>query len=275
MRFPVFALTVLLSFSCWAMPRMVLDDRFSASEQHMLRTWVEHNMAGLESLLGPAPGNITVHLERAGRSREPVPWARTNKRYDRSVHFHVDPRFPLEDFIDDWTGAHELVHLLFPYLGERSRWFAEGIATYLQFPVMYSAGSLAWDEAVDRMQRRLDRARAMRQFDERPITRVGQGGWANGANVRLYWGGASYFLLADRRLHQQTGQRLTGVIRDWLACCSRRWGGDADSMMRAFDRVSGTSVFTDTYAETVARPGFPEVDGALDWLRRTPPAIGT
>jgi len=273
MRVPAIILLLSLGQPAMAVPELIWNDHFSEPETQKLRTWVERNHAGIAALLGTPPFDLTVHLQRTSNGREPVPWAKTNKHRDRSVYFYVDPAFPLEAFMDDWTGTHELLHLLFPYLGERGRWFAEGIATYLQFPAMVGAGSLDWEVAVDRMQKRLLRARALHDFDDNSIIDIGPRTWGPGANQRLYWGGAAYFLLVDQRLQQQTGQRLTDVLQAYVACCSKRWGENEQGLMRQLDRLSGSRIFTETYAETVSQPGFPEIDEALAWLRGNPLSI--
>jgi hypothetical protein len=53
-----------------------------------------------------------------------------------SVHFHVDTRFGLTKFVDDWTVYHELAHMALPYLGSEYRWFSEGFASFMQYQIM-------------------------------------------------------------------------------------------------------------------------------------------
>lgn len=91
--------------------------------------------------------------------------------------------------------------------------------------------------------------------------------------MRLYWGGAAFFLEADRRLWQAHGLRLHDVIRGYLACCFGQRGRGAMGMIRTFDGISGSQIFSRVYADTVARSGFPETRKALAWLRDHPPAM--
>jgi hypothetical protein len=98
-------------------------------------------------------------------------------------------------------------------------------------------------------------------------------GGLSGGYVRLYWGGAAYFLHADRRLFLDYGTRLTDIIQEYSDCCYTPWGTDAEGMIRQFDRLRGSTAFSDTYAQTVARSGFPETADALIWLRRNPPRL--
>ena len=264
-------IALLFCANAQATPSWHWDDRFSDDEKAGLMRWVEHGFNGLEALLGKPSGTFYVHFLRASRGGEPVPWAHTNKGRGRRVYFHVNTDFSWDAFTRDWTAPHELSHLLFPYLGEDSRWFAEGIASYLQYQIMYASGVLSWEEAIARYEDRFSSARSRQRFADLSIveqSREGSGGY-----VRLYWGGAAYFLHADRQLLLDHGKRLTDIIRKYSDCCYTPWGTDAGGMIRQFDRLSGSTVFSDVYEQTVARSGFPETAEALAWLRRNPPQL--
>lgn len=257
-----------------AMPQLDWQDDFTATEKRMLTAWVEHAHCGLEDLFGELPGGYRVHMRRMPGRGEPVPWANTDKRYgQRSVRFYVDPGYPARDFERDWTATHELSHLLFPYLGRDGMWFAEGIASYLQYQAMYANGTLAWNEVMDRYAERFERAAGMERVDDIPIAELPRIVRQTQSQVRLYWGGAAYFLEVDRRLYARHGLRLNEVIRDYLDCCASQGSTDASAIIGTFDRLSDSRVFADTYHDTVARPGFPETGAGLTWLRHNPPAL--
>ncbi len=243
------------------------DDRFSEQEKSGLTAWIEQSMGGLGALFGEVPQTWHVHFLRHPAS-EPVPWAETNKGRGPRVYFHVDTRHPWSAFRQDWTAPHELSHLLFPYLGEDSRWFAEGIASYLQYQVMYANGVLSWKQAIARYADRFRSARSDTNSGDLSIVEQGERG---GGYVRLYWGGAAYFLHADRALFLGKGKRLNDIIRLYMACCYEPFGVDARGMIREFDRLSESRIFSDAYAQTVAAPGFPDTDEALEWLQQHPP----
>lgn len=261
----------LLATTALAIPRWHFEDRFSRAEQQRLKAWVSEAEAGLEALLGPLPWDYRVYFHRSERGGEPVPWANTWKSRGRAVYFHVDMDYDQDDFLADWTAPHELTHLIFPYLGEDSRWFAEGIASYLQYPIMHANGVLTWPQAVQRYENRFRRAAGQLGGLNQSIVDLSRN--PRGAYVRLYWGGAAYFLEADRRLQKQRGRRLTDVIRQYMDCCYSAWGEDADSMIRHFDRITDSRIFSETYADTVARSGFPDTRAGLDWLREHPPVL--
>lgn len=264
------AITLGVSAPGFPNPDLIWRDRFSVDEKQALHAWIAEAHLGLERLIGGVPLRYTAQLHRSENGSEPVPWAETNKRRGRTVHFHVNPAYPLDAFRRDWTASHEIVHLLFPYLGDRGRWFAEGIASYLQYPVMVAAGVLDHESHLERLRERLARAESMRHLDARSIESLSRRR-ASGANLRVYWGGAAYFLITDQRLHAETGRRLIDVVREYVHCCTHHWGQGPEEMIRSFDRLGGTRVFSDTADDTVRRPGFPDTREALDWLAEQPP----
>ncbi len=244
---------------------------FSDAEKAGLTDWIEHSLGGMSALFGETSATFDVHFRRSRDHDEAVPWGETNKGGGRHAIFFVDPSYPWSDFKADWTAPHELSHLLFPYVGEEGRWFSEGVASYLQFQIMYADGVLTWPQAIGRLGERFDAARAEGTGPVSVIERSRNG--ASGGWVPIYWGGAAYFLHADRELQRERGMRLADVIRLYSACCYRPWGIDEAGMIREFDRLSESHVFSDSYAATVARPGFPETRELMEWLRRNPPTL--
>lgn len=268
--------TLLLFISCslaWAAPRWYWEDRFSSQEKRDLIQWVEHTQQGMERLLGILPFDYRVHFYRRHSAGEPVPWANTDKGRGRAVNFHVDMGFDPDEFHEDWTAPHELIHLIFPYLGEDSRWFAEGIASYLQYQVMYANGELDWPTAIQRYRNRFRRAASNLRPSSESIVDLSRAPRGTGSYVRLYWGGATYFLHADQRLYEKTGKRLVDVVNDYMDCCYQAWGINAEGMIEHFDRLSRTKVFSETYNDTVNHAGFPETRQPLIWLRDHPPQL--
>lgn len=253
--------------------RWYWDDHFTTRERQGLTQWIEHAQKGLIRLFGELPLNFRVHFSRMPHRGEPVPWAETNKGSGARAYFHVDTSYPWEDFHEDWTAPHELTHLLFPYLGEDSRWFAEGIASYLQYQVMYANGTLTWQQTVARIGSRFRRAAGMHRYDGLSIVALSQRPRGKDAFVRYYWGGAAYFINADKRLHEEKDMRLIDVIREYVNCCYRPWGVDARRMMHQFNELSDSRIFTEVYEETVARKAFPDTSEALQWLKDNPPQM--
>ena len=251
----------------------VWQDEFSSREKSHLMAWVRHAMTGVENLFGALPYTIEIHFYRKSTGNGPVPWANTDKRGTPSAHFHVNMRYAPEAFKKDWTAPHELSHLLFPYLGRDGMWFAEGIASYLQYQIMYASGVKTWRQLTDKLHERFKAARRYQQFDDLTLLQLNDIVFQTGAFVRLYWAGAAYFLHADRLLYEQKGMRLNDVIVNYLSCCIDNHINSADGMLRLFDKISNSDIFLHTYQTLVLRAGFPAVQPNLDWYKRHPPEL--
>ena len=273
----MFRLLVLILFlsstNSDADPRWVWEDNFSRHEKQQLIDWINHAEQGIKVLFGSLPYSYRVHFHRTTQEREPVPWANTDKRNGRAVHFHVNTAFSQDAFNKDWTAPHELSHLMFPYLGRKNMWFSEGIASYLQYQIMFANNTVTWKQATNKLQERFGAATKHKHYDDMSIVQLTKIVFETGAFVRLYWGGAAYFLNIDKKLHDQKQLRLNDVIRQYLDCCVFQRRHSAQAMMEKFDALSDSTIFTDTYLETVMQNGFPATHEALNWLRQHPPTF--
>ena len=249
------------------------EDDFSNLEIQKLKSWIQHSDQGITRIISKLPFTYKVHFHRMNEGSGPCPWAHTSKGLMREVHFYVNTSHSKQKFIDDWTAPHEISHLLFPYLGEASMWFSEGIASYLQYQIMFANNTITWTQATDKLEERFNRARTYNYFDNISIVQLTETIRETHAYVRLYWGGAAYFMNVDFRLFKDRSIRLVDVIREYLDCCFHRNVRNADQMMELFNRVSETTLFTDVYRETVLKPGFPETKEALNWLTLNSPNI--
>ncbi len=271
--FRALLLIVILSASlyCEASPHWRWDDRFSRSDKEHLQDWVLHAEKGLTNLFGSLPYSYRVHFHRSKRGKGPTPWAHTDKRRGRAVHFHVNTAYSWPTFKKDWTASHELSHLMFPYLGSRGKWFAEGMASYLQYQIMYANDTVTWKQATNKLEERFRVGRRDRRYKNMSIIDLSNGVSPGGAFVRLYWGGAAYFMAADKALFEQKNIRLTDVIRDYLQCCVYQNQNSAGEMIALFDHITDSDIFSQTYEQTVKQEGFPKTSTALGWLRKHPP----
>lgn len=236
-------------------PQFVWRDDFDAAERAKLTAWIVETHAAVTRLAGPFPMPVRVYFHRRDGAREPVPWAHTQRSSRQGVHFHVDPRFPLADFRRDWTAPHELSHLILPNLGRRHAWFAEGFASYLQYPVMQTMGVLSAGEARRRYRRNLERAERDYEHPRRPFVAAAPRLRAEGKYPVMYWGGAAYFMQVDQAL-AEAGSSLRTVLGDYLACCRRNRDG-LRSLVGELDRTAGSTVFSDRLREFESQTGFP------------------
>ncbi|MFU8821098.1 MAG: hypothetical protein ACNA8G_06030 [Gammaproteobacteria bacterium] len=253
---------------CSALPALLLSavaqaglqfhwqDAFTVQEQAKLRAWIEETHAALQDLVGPMPFDVHVFMHRRDGASEPVPWANTQRSRSQGVHFHVDPRYPLASFRRDWTAAHELSHLVLPYLGTRHAWFSEGFASYLQYQVMHAQGVLSAQSVARRYRRNLERAARSYPYPSQPFARAAPRLRAEGKYPTMYWGGAVYFLQVNEVLQHRSGLDLRGVLRDYVACCHER-RSSLPALVAELDRVAGSDAFSRELRKFEATPGFP------------------
>jgi hypothetical protein len=208
----------------------------------------------------PQP-DVQVLVVPVGRGREAVAFGQSTRGQGQGLTLFVDPAQPAAAFARDWIAVHELAHLMHPYLGDRGAWLAEGLATYYQNVLRARAGLIppaaAWAELDDgwRRGRRetrgdlpLDEASA--QMDERRDFQ------------RVYWSGAAYWLEVDLALRRAGAKRtsLDEALRRFAACClpgDRRWPPDA--FVARLDALTGSTVFTTTFARYRTRRDFPDL----------------
>lgn len=262
----------LFANNIYANIHWVWQGSFSQNEQQKLVSWVQQADHGIRTLFGLLPYSYEVYFYHKSGS-EPAPWAHTNKGAKKSVHFYVDTQYSHRNFIEDWTAPHELAHLLFPYIGKNSSWFSEGIASYLQYQIMYANNVISWQQAVSKLEERYRAARSYTQHNHISIVKLSKNFHKIGAHVRLYWGGAAYFNHVDKRLFEEKGIRLNDVIRKYLACCSQQQITGAKNMIKLFDQLSKSTVFEGSVTQTVSNKGFPKTQKSSQWLKQNPPKL--
>ncbi|MFM9936131.1 MAG: hypothetical protein ACKVOL_08020, partial [Novosphingobium sp.] len=151
-------------------------------------------------------------------------------------------------FARDWVLVHEMFHAALPDLPRRSLWMQEGNATWLEPVARASAGQLpvseVWRQAIDGMPSGEPSA---------------ADGGMDGTSVhdRLYWGGATFWLLAEVEILLQSDGRHT--LRDAMRRVSGASGGIADDwtperFVECCDRATGTNALTKLYDRFAGRP---------------------
>lgn len=153
-----------------------------------------------------------------------------------------------QQFTDDWTMTHELVHTGFPSQEDAHHWIEEGLAVYVEPVARVQAGFLKPEKIWADMVR--DMPKGNPQSGDRGLDRTPTWG-------RTYWGGAQFCLLADVTIREQTHNRkgLQDALRAIVAA-----GGTIDQnwpIEKAFaagDAGTGTHVLEDLYARMANRP---------------------
>jgi len=240
--------------------RVIVENPPDAARADRLQAWLAECARAQLSAFGRFPlreATVRVRLvPRRGRDPSPVPWGQTVREDGVSVLLFVRDDAGEEELRADWTAVHELSHLFHPYLGDSGRWLAEGLASYYQNVLRARAGLLDGEEAW----RRLDGGfRRGREVGAGP--RMDAIGWQRGSTMRIYWGGAAFWLDADLALRREHGRSLDQVLAAYSRCCLREDSRSApDAFIAALDRAGGGGTIARTYARHAAMTGFAPLD---------------
>jgi len=232
------------------------------------RSWLRHAGESLLQLYGRFPlPSVQILVVPVRDGDEAVPFAQVLRGGGSALRFFVDPRYPLQDFISDWTAVHEFSHLVHPYFPDRDVWLAEGIASYYQNVLRARKGVLsprrAWQKLHEGFQR------GIHGTDGRSLEDVADSMHRDGSYMRVYWSGAAVALLADLRLRNLSAgrQSLDSALALFQTCClpsERLW--EAREFMYKLDELSRTSVFSELYHEYAQSSRFPDLRGAYSKL---------
>jgi hypothetical protein len=173
------------------------------------------------------------------------------------IHLGRDTR--PADLADDWMITHEMYHLAFPDLDDSYSWMEEGMADYLEPLARARIGTLTpeqvWSGYVEGMPK------GQPEKGDKGLDHTHTWG-------RTYWGGAIFWLLADVRVREETGNRrsIDDAFRTILDA-----GGDGsvhwslDKVIEVGDRATGTTVLKKLHDEMGEKPVVIDLDGL--WAR--------
>jgi hypothetical protein len=223
----------------------------------MLESWLTKGVNATRATLGIYPTPLELYLYPR-KSNQPVPWAHTRRDEKGSVHFYVDTRFGLKKFVDDWTMYHELAHMALPYLGPEYRWFSEGFASFMQYQIMHQAGVLK-DTLESNYQEKI--SPHLRWFySDLTAHSIAKRLMDNQQYPAAYWGGAYFFVYADKLLRQKHDTNLITLITHYQDCCRAEDNNLAD-VVASLDAMLGDKLFSDLlkhYENGPARELYPE-----------------
>jgi len=245
--------------------RVIVEGVAERERVDELQRWLAECADAALTAYGRLPLREATVLIRQSRSRDggarqgrrgdpsPVPWGQTRREDGVSVLLYVRPDAGLDELRDDWTAVHELSHLFHPYLGPDGRWLAEGLASYYQNVLRARAGQLDGDEAWRRLDAGFERGRGSGAGAP-----LGEIGWSRASTMRIYWGGAMFWLEADLALRRDRRLDLDTVLSRYARCCL---DGDSESAPAEFvaelDRLGGGGVFTSLFRRYAAMREFP------------------
>lgn len=223
----------------------------------MLQRWAEEAARATVLPSGRFPlrsARVEVR-ERQSRGGSPVPWGQTSRDGDVAVLLYVRRDASYEQLRADWTAVHEFSHLAHPYLGERGRWLAEGLASYHQNVLRARAGLLAPEEAWQRLDAGFRRGEAV--ADGPALDAMGR---QRGGTMRVYWAGAAYWLEMDLALRRHHDTTLEAVLDRYAQCCLDGTAHVApEDFVAALDRAAGIALFVKRYRDYAESTVFPSL----------------
>lgn len=211
------------------------ENEFSESDQNKLQKWIHLTLEGVQKRIGVYPFKVHVYFHLRENATEPCPWANTWRYPTQDVHFHVDPTYSLEAFLEDWTAPHELSHLAIPYIGEKEAWFAEGFASFMQYQVMEQMGIMTQNELDSAYRYKVELVKDDYTL-EKSIGAQAAAHRENNNYKSMYWGGATFFLNWNEFLKKE-GKTLCEIFPAYLECCRLSKRG-IDNVVEALDGVS-------------------------------------
>lgn len=227
-------------------------DAFTLEEKAMLKEWLSGVSGVVEETLGTYPFSVSIYVHLSDRDGEPVPWAHTVRHGEQGVHFYVNPQYPLSEFQEDWTAAHELSHLSIPFLGRDKMWFAEGYASFMQWYLLEKQGVLDSDAVHLEYSERLDRA-LLRLSSDQTFPELCEELLKRHDYPTVYWGGAVYFFLINNRLIEEHNTDLFAVIRNYQQN-GRLEDETLEDVVASLDTISGTTLFSKTLERFTTLP---------------------
>lgn len=246
-----------------------ISDRFTAEQSVQIEIWIDSISASLASVYGRWPRrHWQVQVEKAsGASDDPIPWAQVNRGDVDEVEFFVVDGVGADVLRRDWTGYHELAHLLIPYRGWGDAWFSEGLASYYQNLLQARSGILSEQQMWQRLHDGFVRGRMDSRFDGQPLSEVSAGLRENGGFMRVYWSGAWYFLAADLALRSESGGlfSLDTALAKLNACCAEH-PLSVPAMVEMLDQLNRVNTFSTLYAEAVRSRRLPAFEPLYESL---------
>ncbi len=219
------------------------EDEFSEENKIKLQTWIDSVTKATFLCLGTYPFDVHYYFHKSD-GNEPVPFGHTSRKKEQSVHFYVNPKFSLEEFLADWTAPHEISHLSICFVGKRNMWFSEGYATYLSRLIMVDMGYFTPSEFDSIYRKKISNVMSYYNSSTSTFIQVSDSLLSHSRYGPVYAGGSSFFFTADQYLRKNMNMKFTDVITAYQKCC-RLKDKSLKSLIESFDGVIGESYFSE------------------------------
>lgn len=237
---------------------LIQQSNIEQAQLQKMKRWLENGVKVVELTLGPMPADrLNVELVKKSFASEPVPFAQIIRGDPNKVKLQVNPTWPLQNFVDDWTLYHELSHLYLPYLNYSAFWLNEGFATYMQNVSMLNGGVIDKKTFMQKVLAGLERGRKNTISKSGKLSDISADMWQKHAYMRVYWTGAAFFVEVELLLMQQ-GSSLTAVVEKYSQCCLAQ-ESTGEALMQQLDAIADTRLFYQTYRRYIDRRDFPMV----------------
>lgn len=233
--------------------RVVFEAGAPKLDQARILAWIRTSATAMSHYFGHFPVQDYALLIVASEGAR-VGHATTFGFAGPATRIAVGRKAGSDAFSADWVLVHEMFHAALPDLPRRALWMQEGNATWLEPVARAAAGQLpvseVWSQAIAGMPR-----------GEPDPGATG----LDGTNVhdRLYWGGATFWLLAEIAIQQQSGGRHT--LRSAMRAVNRASGGiksrwTPERMIETCDAATQTRAMTELYATFANTPQHTDLD---------------
>ena len=224
----------------------------AAMDRNEVREWIAASASAVQSYYGRFPvRHVRIRIEAGEGSGAK---SGTTYAYNGAlIRVGVGRYSDNADLKRDWIMTHEMVHLAMPEFGDQHAWLEEGLATYVEPIARAQVGQLS-EEAV---------WRDMLQDMPKGLPAPGDQGLDNTHTWgRTYWGGALFYLIADVRIRERTGNSIG--LQDALRAIVANGGNvevswDVRRTLAIGDKATGTHVLTELYDEMRATPVTPDL----------------
>ena len=227
-------------------------------DRNELREWIAASANAVQSYYGRFPvKRVSIRIDVSeGRGAQ----SGTTYAYNGAlIRVGVGRYSSSADLKRDWIMTHEMVHLAMPEFSDRYAWLEEGLATYVEPVARVQVGQLTEQKIW----------RDMLQDMPKGLPAAGDQGLDNTHTWgRTYWGGALFYLLADVRIRERTGNRVG--LQDALRAIVANGGNvevswDVRRTLAMGDKATGTNVLIELYDEMRDSPVSPDL--AQLWQR--------